>query len=286
MMQYRQLGKTGLKVSILSVGAEYLKRLAKEEIRQIFSFAIEKGINYFDLVWNYPSIIEGLKQALDEQHKKVNLAFHLGSCIKNGKYQRSRDPKECETQLHDFLSQLDMDSAPILNVHYVPNLKVWQEVNKKGILALAKRLKDEDIAEFISVSIHDPEVVKLAALTGVIDIIMHQVNLANHKHSTRDEALRRCKELGVGVVAMKPFAGGALLKTGHEVKIPAYKSGWKSMTFKIPECSTPTRLLSYTLSQPAVCTALTGITSVKELAENISCLDKSLEEKDYRPLLM
>jgi predicted aldo/keto reductase-like oxidoreductase len=285
MMQYRQLGKTGLKVSVIGVGAEYLKKLSTEEVRQIFSFAMEKGINYFDLVWNFPSIIEGLKQALDGQHKKVNIAFHLGSCIKNGRYQRSRDPKECEMQLRDFLSQLDMDAASILNVHYVPNLKVWQEVNKKGILALATQLKDEGIAKFISVSIHDPEVVMLAASTGIIDSIMHQINLANHKRSARDEALRRCRELGVGVVAMKPFAGGTLLKTGREVKIPAYKSGWKSMTLKIPECSNPTRLLSYALSQPAVCVALTGVTSVNELAENIGYLDASPEEKDYKALL-
>jgi predicted aldo/keto reductase-like oxidoreductase len=285
MIEYRQLGKTGLRVSVLGVGAEYLKELSTEEIKQIFGFAMDKGINYFDLVWNFPSIIEGLKQALDEQHKKVNIAFHLGSCIKSGEYQRSRDPEECKIQLQDFLSKLDMDSVPILNIHYVPNLKVWQEVDKKGILALATRLKDEGVAKFISVSIHDPEVVKLAASTGIIDIIMHQINLANHKHSARDEALRLCRELGVGVVAMKPFAGGTLLKAGHEVKIPAYKSGWKSTTLKIPECSNSTRLLSYTLSQPAVCVALMGVTSVKELVENIRYLDASSEEKDYKALL-
>ena len=179
---------------------------------------------------------------------------------------------------------MNMDSTPILNIHYIPNLRVWQELNRKGILTLATRLKDEGIAKYISASIHDPEIVKLAASTGAIDCIMYQVNLANHEHLARNEALKRCEELGVGVIAMKPFGGGTLLKRGREVKIPAYKSGWKSMTLKIPEGSNPTRLLNYTLSQPAVCVALTGVSSVKELAENLAYLDASPEERDYRAL--
>lgn len=284
-MEYRQLGKTDLKVSVLGVGAEYLKKLSTEEIMQIFSLAMDKGINYFDLVWNFPNIIEGLKQALSKWHKKANIAFHLGSCIEDGKYFRSRDPRECETQLRYFLSKLDMDSAPILNIHYVPNLKVWQEINRKGILTLATRLKDEGIAKYISASIHDPEIVKLAASTGAIDCVMYQVNLANHKHLARNEALKRCAELGVGVIAMKPFGGGTLLKSGNKAKIPAYKSGWKSMCLKIPGCPNPTRLLSYTLSQPAVSVALMGVSSTEELAENITYLHASPKEKEYKALL-
>jgi aryl-alcohol dehydrogenase-like predicted oxidoreductase len=79
--------------------------------------------------------------------------------------------------------------------------------------------------------------------------------------------------------------GGTLLKSAHEVKILGYKSGWRSMLLKIPECSNPTRLLSYTLSQPAVCGALMGVSSTKELAENITYLDVSPKEKEYKALL-
>jgi len=285
MMQYRQLGNTGFKVSVLGVGSEYLKRLSTEQVKQIVSCALMEGVNYFDLVWSFPAMLEGFKQALDEHHKEACLVFHLGSCIQNGRYQRSRDPQECEKQLRKCLSQLGMDHAPILNIHYVPNLKVWQEINKKGILGLATRLKDEGTAKVISASIHDPEVVELAAATGAIDAIMCQVNLANHKNPKRNEALLRCKERGVGVVAMKPFAGGTLLQRGREVKIPAYKSGWKSMTVKVSESSTPLRLLNYVLNQPAVCTALTGVMSVEELRENISFLTASPEALDYKMLL-
>jgi len=284
-MEYRRLGKTKLKVSQIGIGTEHLKKLPAEVIRQIIDFAIKAGVNYFDLVWYLPNIMEGFRQSLQCQSKKAILAFHLGSCIRNGKYERSRDPAHCEKQLIDFLSLLDFEYAPILNIHYVGNLKVWQQINRKGILALAERLRDEGIAKIISVSTHEPEVIKLATSTGVIDSVMYQVSIANHMYKARNEALRRCNELGIGVVAMKPFAGGLLLKAGKKVKIPAFKSGWKTMVFKVPECVTPTKLLSYTLSQHGVCTAVMGVSSLEELTRNLSYSSSSAMERDYTELL-
>jgi predicted aldo/keto reductase-like oxidoreductase len=284
-MKYRQLGKTDLKVSLIGIGTEHLKKLPAEEIRQIIDYAIRAGVNYFDLVWHLPNIIEGLRQSLQGQSGKALLAFHLGSCIRDGKYERSRDPAYCEKQLIDFLSQLDYDYAPILNIHYIGNIKIWQQINRKGILALAQRLRDEGLARFISVSTHDPEVIKLAASTGVIDSVMHQISIANHMYEARSEALRVCNELGVGVVAMKPFAGGLLLKAGKIVKIPAYKSGWKTMVFKVPEFATPAKLLSYTLSQCGVCTAVTGVASLEELKSNLTYFGASAMDRDYAALL-
>jgi predicted aldo/keto reductase-like oxidoreductase len=219
-MEYRQLGKTRLKVSVIGIGAEHLKNLPAEEIRQIIDLALNEEITYFDLVWSLPNITEGFQQSLQTQNAKAHIAFHLGSCISNGKYKRSRDPAECEKYLRTLLNQLNMDSAPILNIHYVPNLNAWTEINKKGILALAQKLKEQQIADIISISTHDPEVIKLAAESGIIENVMHQVNIANHAYTARDEALRTCSALSIGVVAMKPFAGGELLKAGQKVRFP------------------------------------------------------------------
>ncbi len=246
---------------------------------------MKAGVNYFDLVWFLPNIVEGFRQSLRSQSGKPILAFHLGSCIKNGEYERSRDPAYCEKQLIDFLSQLDYEYAPVLNIHYIANLKVWKQINRKGILALAERLRDEGLARVVSISTHDPEVIKLAASTGVIDSIMHQINIVNHDFQARNEALGKCDELGIGVVAMKPFAGGLLLNAGKTVKIPAYKSGWKSLVFKVPEYTTPAKLLSYTLSQRGVCIAVMGVSSLKELTSNLAFLSSSAMDKDYTMLL-
>ena len=284
-MEYRQLGKSSLKVSVIGLGAEHLKKVPAEETTQIFRFALKEGVNYFDLVWSFSNIMTGLSEALKEQSARAIIAFHFGSCISNGEYKRSRDPGECEKHLRIQLDQLNMDSAPVLNIHYVSNSKVWKDINQRGIVDLALKLKEQGLAEAISVSTHEPEVVRLAAESGVIDSIMHQVSIANHVYTARNEALRACSKLGVGVVAMKPFAGGELLKAGQRVKIPAYKTGWKTITIDVPRNSTSTKLLSYTLSQPGVCTAVTGVSSLKELAANLTYLNASKNEQDYRQIV-
>jgi predicted aldo/keto reductase-like oxidoreductase len=280
LMEYRQLRKTIFMVSVIGIGVEHLRKVSVEDITRILRFALKEGINCIDLVWSFPNIIDGLREALDKESVKPIIAFHLGSCIKDGKYKRSRNPAECEKHLLNQFNSLNIESAPVLNIHYVANLKVWREINQKGILALVKKLKEQGLAEAISISTHEPDVIKSAADVGV-DVIMHQVNAANHMNNARNEALLKCVKLGVGVVAMKPFAGGELLKAGRKVKIAKYKTGWKTITMKVHQDVTSTNLLSYTLDQPGVCTAVTGVSSYKELFENLSYLNASKNEKEY-----
>lgn len=284
-MEYRHLGKTGLSVSVIGIGNEHLKKVSAEEITRIFTSALREGVNYFDLVWSFPNIIDGLDDALHKEHANAVLAFHLGSCISNGKYKRSRDPSECEEHLRLLLERLNLDCAPVLTIHYVPNLRIWRELSRRGIISLAKKLKQEGLAKTLSVSTHDPEVVKSAAESGTVDCVMHQVNIANHVYAARTQALRVCSKLGVGVVAMKPFAGGELLKAGKKVTIPIYKTGWKMRTITVPQETTTTKLLNYTLDQPGVCTAVTGIASLKELTDNLNYINASNQDKNYTTLI-
>jgi predicted aldo/keto reductase-like oxidoreductase len=284
-MDYRNLGKTGFKVSTIGLGVEYLKTASVQDVTQIFCRGFEEGLNYIDLVWSYPNIIEGLKEALNKTASKPVIAFHLGSCLKDGKYKRSRNPAECEAHLKKLLVNLGLKSAPIVNIHYAANLDIWQEVNRKGIVTLAQKLKAEGTAKAVGLSTHEPEVVKLAAESGVIDSVMIQINVANPFHPLRDEALLLCRDLGVGVVAMKPLVGGELLKVGKKVKIAAYKTGWKSMTVNVPQGSSPAKLLNYARCQPGVCTAVMGVASLEELDANLQLFKTPDIEKDYHMLI-
>lgn len=284
-MQYRNLGKTGFKVSVIGLGVEYLKGASVTDISKIFTLALKEGINYFDLVWTLPNIIEGLKEALNTTEKQPILAFHLGSCTKDGCYKRSRNPTECEEYLKDLLCTLGLKSAPIVNIHYAANLDIWRQLNRKGIVALAQKLKSEGTAQTVGVSTHEPEVIEIATQSNAVDCVMYQVNVANHFYDARNKALLLCRDKGVGVVAMKPLCGGELLKAGRKVKIAAYKTGWKSITVNVPQNSNSLRLLNYTLCQPGVCSAVTGVSSLEELAENLNFFKAPESEKDYHPLI-
>jgi predicted aldo/keto reductase-like oxidoreductase len=183
---------------------------------------------------------------------------------------RTRDPAQCERFFEETLRGLHVDRAGVANVHYVGNMAVWGEVVKKGVVAFAVRLQEEGKAEVVGVSTHSSEVIHATVESGAVDVITYQVNHANHRMPGRDEALQLYAEKGVGVVAMKPFAGGCLLKPGKRVKVPGYKRGGESLEIEVPEDITPERCLRYSLAQPGVSTVIAGFSNTREVEEALT----------------
>lgn len=282
-MEYRSLGKTGLNVSVIGIGVEHLKYHPEENIAGIIREAIRKGVNYFDLVWSLPNVIQGVAEGIADKRKNTYLAVHLGSCYKDGKYLRSTTPGRCEEVFIETLKRLGTNYADLINLHYVKDIKQWNIITKpKGVLDLAVRLRDDGWGNRIAISTHDIHVVKLAAEHPEIESVMYQINMANHNLKGRDEALQFCIERGMGIVAMKPYAGGKLLQTNKTVNIATYQTGGLSLKRKIPGSITPVKCLSYTLSQSGVSCAVTGVKNIEELHGGLAYLDASEIDRDFQ----
>jgi len=283
-MEYRNLGKTGLKVGVIGLGTEYLNKQPQETVISVVRKAITTGVNYIDLVFSFSEYLDNFRAALEGQREKVVLAVHLGSGEKNGQYRKTRSVKECEEIFSNVLSRLDIGYADIVNVHFVKSRKQYEEVLSKGVMDLAHQLKQEKRAKFVGMSTHDPFVAAQAAESG-IDVIMIQVNMANNSMPGRNEMLATCAREGVGLVAMKPFAGGKLLQENRTVNIAAYQTGWKSVKKKVPPRITPVQCLNYVLSQVGVSTTVPGVKNVEELNSILAFLDATEKEKDFSGLL-
>jgi hypothetical protein len=200
---------------------------------------------------------------------------------------RTRKPDQCKKYFEGALSDLHTDYADIVNIHYVKDMQVWKLVKESGVVDLAVRLKESGRSRAVGISTHDTEVVKLAVDTGVIDMVTFQVNMASRNLPGRNEALKMCADNGVGVVAMKPFAGGKLLQHRKKVKIAKYQTGGITVDVRIPATVTPIKCLSYILSQPGVCTAIPGVSNLDELRSVLAYPKATQEEKDYsQPLKM
>lgn len=282
-MDYRPLGETGLNVSVIGVGIEHLKNQPVEDVARVIRAAVGGGVNYIDLVWSLPDVIRGVAEGVRASREEVQFAVHLGSCHKNGKYLKSRTPRRCEETFHETLKLLDRDNADVINLHYVKGLKEWSVVTKpRGVLDLAVRLRDDGLGRAVGISTHNHRVVELAARHPETGSVMFQVNMANHGLDSRDYALRLCAENGKGVVAMKPYARGNLLKTGKKVRFAAHHTGGLRFGTTVPEGMTPTKCLGYVLSQPGVCCAVPGVKDVEELHGGLEYVDASEAERDYR----
>ena len=279
-MEYRDLGSTGLKVSSLGLGVEHLKKQPTENIVEVIQKAVQGGINYFDLVWSLPHVIDGVAQGTSKS--EVHHAVHLGSSYRNGKYVKAKSTKKCEETFRETLDRLDRDSVSIINLHYIKGVKQWGEaVKSNGVIDLAIKLRDEGLGKIVAISTHELEVVKRAVDHPDLASVMYQVNMANHSLLGRDKALNHCKDNEMGVVAMKPFAAGNLLKPGKKVKFPEYKTGGLRTEYRIPASLTHIKCLHYSLSQPGVNCVVFGAKNLQELEDNLGYFTVNNEERTF-----
>ncbi len=284
-MRFRILGRTGLKVSEIGLGTEYLFRQPKETVSSVISEAIKNGINYFDIVFNVSNYIENISTAIKNYKDDIILTCHLGSIDQDGKVGRSRNIKECEQTLINTIEKFGKGYIDIINLQFVKEKEYESIIAPGGLLDLAKKIKNEGKAKFIGLSTHNISIGQKAVKSGYFDIIMNQVNIVNNRMPGREDFLKTCKKESVGLVAIKPFAGGKLLQSNRTVYIAKYQSGGLNLKKKIPKDITPIKCLNYTLSQTGVSTTIPGVKSIQELKENLAFLNASDEDKDFSNLI-
>ena len=286
-MQCRQLGKTGSEISEISIGTEWLYKKKQEDVKVLVEEAIGRGVNYFDIIFNFEPFLEQISSGIKSSRDKVLLTHHLGSSEYKGKYRKTRSTGECTKNLERFLKIMETDHTDILFVHFVATRKDCEKVLEKGGLKdLALELKKQGKTRCIGVSTHDYEQAIEFAESGIADLIMTQINLANHSHPKRKELLEACVSTGTGVIAMKPFAGGKLLRKNSTLSFASYQTASHCIRKKkMPPEVTSQRCLHYILNLPGVSAVVPGVANLEELEDCLSYYSASEEEKDYSGLL-
>ena len=280
-MEYRRFLDSSEDVGVIGLGVEHLRESPSDVVCAVACAGFGRGVNYVDLVWSLPSIVMGVSAAIQTVSHRIYTAIHLGSGIRNAKYYRTRKPDECKKYFLEVLEKLPSNVIPIINIHYVNKLKDWRKYSRPGeVLDTAIELKEEGHGRYIAVSTHSVELLSELAEHPSVNSVMFQVNMANHTLAGRDEALKRCETHGKRVVAMKPYAGGRLLKTGMNTKVLGYMRAGKSIEFNVPGHLSSHKCLSYTLDQIGVCCAVSGASKVDEIEDSLDYFEAS--DTEYR----
>jgi predicted aldo/keto reductase-like oxidoreductase len=285
-MKYQTLGRTGLQVSCIGIGTEHMVRQSPETVISTIRQAVEQGVNYFDVIFAMPDYLETMRLAFHGLWDRVHLTAHLGSTDKDGQYNKTRNVKQCEAFFYAHLSRLKTDYVDVLFLHNFNTIKDWEAASRPGgFVELAQRLRDEGKARCIGISGHYTSVLERAIDSGAVDLIMLPVNLFGHALPGRRELLDLCLRRDVGVVAMKPFGGGKLLRERGTLRVPKYQTGGETFQLKIATEVTPVQCLSYTLAQRGVSMALAGIKDQAELEAALYALEAGEKEQDFSTLL-
>ncbi len=306
-MQKRALGSTGLLVGEIGLGCggfEYHARsLTRADVASTIRHAFDQGIRYFDLpltAW-HEAAGEGLKGIRED----AVIAGHLGCCPRGGQYLVSRDLATCTDAFHDLLRALGTDHVDVLFCHNVDRPEDLAVVlDEAGFFGLALRLVREGKARWLALSTHVASIAMKAIATGRIDALMFPVNPAHDllpgdagygayfaaesfrppaggaptMHEDRRRLYQACLQKGIGLVAMKVYAGGLLLEGGRFIggaAAPEETRGAMTLSLTGPQC------ISYALSQPAVSVALPGCASPGEVDAALRYVDARPEDRDF-----
>ena len=265
-MNTRILGKTGTTVSELGLGTEYLLNTSRETVQEVVRTAVDHGVTYLDFFYAQPDIRDWMRTALCGIRERVVLAGHFGAAEEDGQYRKSHDLAESRRYFDDLLLRLDTDYVDVLILHNADS-KEDTERALGPCLEQVLMYQEQGKARHIGFSGHTPESALAAAESGVVDVLMYPVHVGQHGEEGLGRVLSACAEHEVGVVAMKPFAGGKLLQGERLLG------------------ATPVALLAYSLSRLAVSTTVPGPKDVRELRECLEYIGAAPERRDFSDVL-
>ena len=291
-MKKRILGKTGLQVSEIGLGGEWLERHGTEEVKEVIAYCQEKGINILDCWMSEPNVRTNIGLGIEGNREKWVIQGHIGSTWQKGQYVRTRDLSQVKPAFEDLLTRLKTDYIDLGMIHYVDEPAEYERIMTGEFIAYVRGLKETGRIHHIGMSTHNPAVARLAALSGEIEMILFSINPAfdmlpatedlnqyfaeNYAEQLggiapeRAELYQICEQENVGITVMKGYAGGRLFQA-------------EASPFGV--ALTPVQCLHYALTRPAVASVMTGCETIEQVDQAVAYETATEEERDYATVL-
>ncbi len=275
-MRYTLYGKTGLKVSKLGFGVMRLPKIENDDGDQQVDFekstallqrTLELGINFFDTHHNYHAT---------QSETAIGLAtdgLDRSSFVIQTKNPTWRDLEEGETHRQRLEAGLKRARTDYFDIYLMHSLRMqtWEKVGD-GFMREAEKARSEGLIRHIGFSSHDkPENIMKFIDSGFFECMLVQYNLIDTRN---EEAIIHAHESGMGVSIMGPVGGGRL---SIPTEISSHLPGGRS--------SGPEAALRFVLANEAVDIAVSGMSTIRQLEENVKTADISTpltpEEKSH-----
>jgi predicted aldo/keto reductase-like oxidoreductase len=271
-MKYRDFGKLNWKVSALGFGAMRLPiigndaaKIDEPEAIRMIRYAIDHGVNYLDTAYPYH---RGNGESLvgraleDGYRKKVKLATKMPSWLINSK-------QDMDKYLDEQLGRLRTKQIDFYLLHGLGGER-WQKLAELDVLEWLEQKRDEEKIKYAGFSFHD----EYEIFKKIIDsydkwtLCQIQYNYMDSDYQAGTKGLKYAASKGLAVVVMEPIAGGRLaMKQPPEIEALWNEAGIKR---------TPAEwALQWVWNQPEVSVALSGMSTMEQVKENIQSANRS-----------
>jgi aryl-alcohol dehydrogenase-like predicted oxidoreductase len=267
-MPTRNLGKTGYKVGIFSLGGQAsLERPNNFDVAvPIIERALNMGVNYIDT-----SSIYGGPERWSEQYVGKVMAHRRNEAFLATKTkERTRDGSM--RMIEKSLQLLQTDRVDLWQLHDIGTMFDINEVFAKGgAMEALMEMKDQKVVRHLGLTGHyRPDALMEGIKRYPFDTILMAMNAADpHHYSFNQELLPLAVEHQMGIIGMKIPGRGRILSTWTPPSLEAQKHSWEGMVpAPTPGTLTMREAMYYTLSRP-VSTIIVGCDSIAQLEENV-----------------
>jgi uncharacterized protein len=254
-LKYRDLGKTGLKPTMVACGCMITSD------QSVVEKAADLGINYFDTARGYQGGNNERMVGAALKSKRKDLIISTKTM--------SKTKEEALQHIDTSLKELGTDYVDIWHLH----LKSTPEDLTDGLLEAQQIAKKAGKVRFLGVSTHTlPQL-----LPGIIqkaphfDVVLSMYNFTMGPEM--DAAFEAAAKAGLGTIAMKVMAGGAGMGRPGQKPNPVMQRDGATLA-----------ALKWVLKNPNVNTAIPSITDMEQLDENLRAFSEPFTDADRKTL--
>lgn len=235
-MEYRILGKTGLKISRLGFGGIPIQRITAQEVRPLLEQMVAAGINYIDTARAYTVSEEYLGSAMEGLRDNFILATKS----------MSRTAEGMAADIDTSLKSLRTDHIELYQIHNPSMAELDQVLAPGGAMEALEQAKQSGKIGHIGLTAHSLEVFRRGLELPQVETIMFPFNIVEDQGLA---LIRECEKRNIGFIDMKPLAGGAIENAPVALR--------------------------YILQEPAVTVVIPGMATPAELAQNLAACQQT-----------
>ena len=314
LMEYRNLGRTGLRVSRLCMGSmQFGWSVGEKDTRRILSRTYEAGINFLDTADVYSKWVDGNPGGIAEEYigrwrkqakvprDRLVIATKVRGRLGDGPNDEGLSRVHIMKAVEDSLRRLDTDYIDLYQTHWSDKTTPIEET-LKAMDDLVRQGK----VRYIGASNYTAWELMQALWASDKNNLVRYDTLQPHynliERAEFEAELRDvCKTYGIGVIPYSPLAGGFLTGKYRQGKPQPDSRRAKGLQHAMTEknfvlidkmdeiskahnATIPQVALAWLLADPVITSPIIGATSLEQLEENLGSLDVELTEKERQTL--
>lgn len=304
-MQYRRLGASGLKVSVLGLGTNtFGGRADKETSIRVLHHAIDKGINFIDTanVYTESRSEEIIGEALQDRRHDVLIATKVGIRRGEGPNDAGGSRAHILHEVENSLRRLRTDYIDVYQVHRFDDETPLEET----LSALDSLVKSGKVRYIGASNYAAWQLMKALSISdneGFAKFVSVQPGYSLADRGIEMELVPMCVDQGIGIIPYFPLAGGILTgkyaggstpKGSRLESNPSFADRMDEKRMELSEAvvriaasvgTTATALsIGWLMHRPGVSTVIAGVTREAQVDDNLLAVDLSLSEDVMRQL--